>query len=73
MKLVSKERINSKYVKKYDPPKTPYQRLIASEYISEDCKQNLTDTFLSLNPFTLKKKIESKLKIIFNTLDNSSL
>jgi hypothetical protein len=68
MKLISKKRINSKYVKKYDSPKTPYQRLIASEYISDDCKQSLTDTFLSLNPFTLKKKIESKLKIIFNTL-----
>jgi hypothetical protein len=73
MKLISKKRINSKYVKKYDSPKTPYQRLIDSEHISENCKQNLTDTFLSLNPFTLKKKIESKLKIIFNTLKRPSL
>ena len=73
MKLISKVRINSKYVKKYDSPKTPYQRLIASEHISEDSKQSLTDTFLSLNPFTLKKNIESKLKIIFNTLRKSSL
>ena len=73
MKLISKKRINSKYVKKYDSPKTPYQRLIASEHISDDCKQSLTDTFLSLNPFTLKKKIESKLKIIFNALKSLSL
>jgi hypothetical protein len=73
MKLISKKRINSKYVKKYDSPKTPYQRLIASEHISDNCKQGLTDTFLSLNPFTLKKKIESKLKIIFNTLKRPSL
>ena len=73
MKLISKKRINSKYIKKYDSPKTPYQRLIASEHISENCKQNLKDTFLSLNPFALKKKIESKLKIIFNTLKRPSL
>ncbi len=73
MKLVSKKRINSKYVKKYDCPMTPYQRLIDSEHVCRQDKQRLTDEFLSLNPFTLKKKIESKLKIIFNTLRDPSL
>jgi len=73
MKLVSKKRINSKYVKKHDFPKTPYQRLIALEHITEDCKQSLTDVLLSLNLFTFKKKIESKHKIIFNVLQKPSL
>lgn len=71
MKLLSKKRINSKYVKKYDTPKTPYQRLIASVHISLEAKQKLTDTFQLLNPFTLKKKIESKLKIISAALQRS--
>lgn len=71
MKLLSKKRINSKYVKKYDTPKTPYQRLITSVHISLEAKQKLTDTFQLLNPFTLKKKIESKLKIISAALQRS--
>ena len=28
MKLVSKQRINSKYYKKYDSPQTPYHRVV---------------------------------------------
>jgi hypothetical protein len=71
MKLTSKKRINSKYVKKYDTPKTPYQRLIASVHVSLEAKQKLTDTFQLLNPFILKKKIESKLKIISAALQRS--
>jgi len=68
MKLTEKKRINSKYVKKYDRPKTPYQRLMASTHICPETKQKLTDTFLRLNPFCLKKKIQTKLKRIFAIL-----
>ncbi len=32
MKLVKKERIGGKVKRKYDVPKTPYQRLIGSEH-----------------------------------------
>jgi hypothetical protein len=71
LKLKTKHRVKSKYVKKYDAPKTPYQRLIASADISQQAKLKLTETFLLLNPFTLKKKIESKLKIIFATLNRT--
>ena len=72
MKLISKKRVKSKYVKKYDTPKTPYQRLRASVHVSPEAKQKLTDTFQLLNPFTLKKQIESKLKIIFAALQKTS-
>jgi hypothetical protein len=72
MKLISKKRAKSKYIKKYDTPKTPYQRLIASAHVSPEAKQKLTDTFQLLNPFTLKKQIESKLKIIFAVLQKTS-
>ncbi len=70
IKLTEKKRINSKYVKKYDEPKTPYQRLIASPDISPEAKQKLTHTFLRLNPFCLKKKIQAKLKSIFAILNS---
>ena len=67
-KLKEKTKIKSKYVKKYEKPKTPYQRLLDSEHISQETKNKLTQTYQSLNPFKLKKMIESKLKNIFNTL-----
>lgn len=65
MKLVSKKRINSKYHKKYDQPQTPCQRLLASADITLEIKQKLIATYNLLNPFTLRRCIENKLKNIF--------
>jgi hypothetical protein len=60
-KLISKERIGSKVIKKHDKPKTPYQRLLESEFISEEKKQELRNIYETLNPFDLKKIIAKKL------------
>lgn len=68
LKLKSKIRINSKYIKTYDNAKTPYQRILESENIPDGKKNELKAKFNSLNPFTLKKSIEHKLKIIFTML-----
>jgi hypothetical protein len=68
LKLKEKQRVNSKYIKKYYPPKTPYQRLLDSEHITPEAKQLLSLSYQSLNPFKLKKTIALKLKIIFNTI-----
>ena len=68
LKLKEKLRVNSKYVKKYYPPKTPYHRLLDSAQLTQEAKLFLSVTYQSLNPFKLKKIIESKLKMIFNTL-----
>jgi hypothetical protein len=73
MKLISKTRVNSKYVKKYDSPKTPYQRLLNSKDISDEKKQKLTQIYNSLNPFQLKKSIEQKLKIISTVLRTTKI
>ena len=66
LKLKEKQKLNSKYIKKYEPPQTPYQRLAASSDISEEAKTKLEWLYISLNPFTLKRKIEIKLKTIFH-------
>lgn len=60
-KLISKERVGSKVIKKHDKPKTPYQRLLESEFISEEKKQELKNIYATLNPFDLKKIITKKL------------
>lgn len=61
VKIISKERIASKTIKKYDTPKTPYQRILESKHISKETKQQLRETFETLNPFKLKDAIDKKI------------
>jgi len=72
LKLVEKTRINSKYRKKYDKPKTPYQRIMASEWVDRQTKQQLKSVHLALNPFKLKADIERKIRRIFNLVKVTS-
>ena len=67
IKLISKERIGSKIHRKYDVPKTPYQRVIESEGISEKTKQQLKKIYYSLNPAQLKKDIDKKLDLLYQS------
>jgi hypothetical protein len=64
-KLLSKEKINSKYRRKHDKAKTPYQRLLESEHVGEEKKMELALLYQQLNPFELKKRIEKKLRHVF--------
>ena len=68
LKLKEKTKINSRYVKTYEPPQTPCQRLLASEHMNPVAKNNLQEVYNDLNPFTLKRRIEEKLKVVFTTL-----
>jgi len=65
VKLVSKERVGSKTIKKHDSPKTPYQRVLNSDRIPEHTKSKLREIFENTNPFVLRKGIEKKLKRVF--------
>jgi hypothetical protein len=66
VKLIDKERIGSKTIKRHDLPKTPYQRIMASVDIPKAVKDNLSKQFENLNPFLLRKAMENKLKKIFS-------
>jgi hypothetical protein len=66
LKLRSKIRQGGKIIRKYNPPKTPYQRLIESQHLSQEQKQKLRNQFQQLNPLQLKKRIEQQLKIVFD-------
>ncbi|MCJ7833610.1 MAG: integrase [Deltaproteobacteria bacterium] len=65
VKLLAKERIASKTIRRYDPPKTPYQRVMESPLVTQVTKNQLTVLLKTLNPFQLKAAIEGKLKNIF--------
>ncbi len=60
VKLISKQRIASKTIKIHDQPKTPYQRILDSKHIA-GTKQQLRETFKTLNPFKLKHAIDQKI------------
>lgn len=68
MKLIEKEKINSRYKKKYDKPQTPYQRLMASPDINPQKKKELQEKHSSLNPFALKRIIDRKVKHILHVV-----
>jgi hypothetical protein len=69
MKLQSKERIGGKVKRKYDTPKTPYQRLMESGQISEEAKKELQGIYLSLNPAELKREIDAKLEKLYKVYE----
>ena len=62
MKLKEKVRVKGKLHRKYDKPKTPYERLMESGYVSDEVKEELRKVYESLNPAELKRKIDEKLK-----------
>lgn len=67
-KLLTKTRVGARYVKKYDQPRTPYQRLLECADLSSEAKTALTLRCQSLNPFDLRLKLEMELKAFFSLL-----
>jgi len=72
MKLASKERIGGSVKRKYDIPKTPYQRLIESGQLSEQAKKQINNIYLSLNPAQLKRNIDSSLETLYRTYEQKN-
>lgn len=70
LKLKSKERIGSKIKKKYDKPKTPYQRVLESGALTIKQKEILINIKSKINPFKLQKELNEKLKEFYRILEN---
>ena len=68
-KLIEKKVVASKILKRYDKPKTPYERVLESKHVDRSIKRSLKEQFDTLNPFQLRKAVESKLKKIFDYLN----
>ena len=65
MKLVSKEREGSKVKKKYDQAKTPYQRVLESEQVSEEVKARLRQQYATLNPMALLRQMQRLQSVLW--------
>ncbi len=68
-KLLSKERVGSKLVKKHGKPQTPYARVLASPHIDDVTKTKLKEAHNKLDPFALANAIQQKLKKIYALVD----
>lgn len=64
VKLTSKERVGSKTKKVHDKAKTPYERVMASDAVSDYTKNNLKRIRENTNPFILRKAIDQRIRKI---------
>ncbi|MBU1122654.1 MAG: transposase family protein [Candidatus Omnitrophica bacterium] len=69
-KLIKKDRIGSKVYRRYDNPKTPYQRLLESNVISDTKKKHLSLIYNSLNPAKLHREINIELTNLLRFYNN---
>lgn len=73
LKLKKKERIGSQIKKKYDPPKTPYQRLLDSGQLTMKQQEDLIKRKSRLNPFRIKDQLDKKLAEFFSKFEGNRL
>jgi len=63
-KLIKKKRVGTKIVKKYDIPRTPFQRLLENKEFPESEKEKMKMIYAKLNPAELKRGLDRKISKI---------
>jgi len=61
LKLIGKEQVDGKTVKRYDRAATPFRRVLASEEVTIEVKARLTALYFQLNPVTLRNHIDQNV------------
>ncbi len=61
LKLVSKQLVDKKLLKRYDQAATPFQRVLAAKDIPFEAKARLTNRYVQLNPVQLRTTIDAKV------------
>lgn len=73
MKLEAKWRIDGHLKRKYGTPKTPYQRIIESEQVTQETKNKLTQIYQNSNPVLLKRIIDQKIQKLHHLRQTQSV
>ena len=60
-KLIAKERIGNRTIKRYDTAKTPFQRVLERKDVSLEAKAWLMNLYLQLNPAEFRRSIDQKI------------
>jgi hypothetical protein len=65
-KLVAKERVGGRVLKRYDEPRTAYLRLIDSGALSVEARAAVEATLRRINPARLQRRIDDLLRQLWN-------
>jgi len=66
-RMIGKDKSESKYIRIYEKvPKTPYQRILESRYVTEEVKEKLRQEHIKLNPLVLKNEMAKRLKKVYD-------
>ena len=68
-KLVTKHRIGSKVVKRYNAAQTPDQRVLAAGVLTAEPRQALGQQLQALDPITLARDIQRTLDVLWKLAD----
>lgn len=71
-RLVSKERVGAKVIKRFDVAQTPYRRLEAAGVLTDAQHQCLEDEYQRLNPVHLRAQIDQSLDALWKLADRRS-
>jgi hypothetical protein len=66
-KLAKKIRVNSRYKRIYDTPRTPYQRVLETDSVPQSKKDELIALHKSIDPVALTRQVHDKMKAIYRT------
>jgi hypothetical protein len=66
LKLIAKDHVDNKVIKRYDTATTPYQRVLASKDIPFNVKARLTNLYVQLDPVLLRSSIDQKVDKLWN-------
>jgi hypothetical protein len=65
LKLVAKQHLDGKTLKKYDQATTPYRRVLALASLPLQVKARLTAEYIALNPVVLRSSIDAKVALLW--------
>ena len=68
LKLVGKDRVDGKTIRKYDQAKTPFRRVLNLDELPLDIKAGLLNQYMQLNPVTLRDSIDAKVALLWKTV-----
>ncbi|MDR7466018.1 MAG: hypothetical protein QN141_01930 [Armatimonadota bacterium] len=65
MRLVAKERVGAKVIRRYDQARTPYQRVLEAPEVSPSATQALRALYQTLNPVQVRRELERHLATLW--------
>ena len=65
LKLIGKVQVDGKLIKQHDTASTPFRRVLAADQVSLEVKAKLINSFLQLNPVTLRNRIDHQVGILW--------